>query len=86
MQKTTIIIAVLGIFIFKLCCPSIGTSTNRRASRLQLPSPLTGPESLAFNGLGEGPFTGVSDGRIFKFIGAGVSAGFVEFAHSSPNR
>ncbi|KAF7838581.1 protein STRICTOSIDINE SYNTHASE-LIKE 12 [Senna tora] len=66
--------------------PTATTSTEKRMqSRLQLPSPLTGPESLAFDSSGAGPYTGVSDGRIFKYVGA-ESGGFVEFAYTTPNR
>ncbi|XP_028074502.1 protein STRICTOSIDINE SYNTHASE-LIKE 10-like isoform X1 [Camellia sinensis] len=51
--------------------------------RLQLPS-ATGPESLAFALKGEGPYTGVADGRILKYGGPNI--GFVEFATTSPHR
>ncbi|GAY69494.1 hypothetical protein CUMW_289820, partial [Citrus unshiu] len=33
---------------------------------LQLPPGVVGPESLAFDCNGEGPYAGVSDGRILK--------------------
>ncbi|CAJ1944280.1 unnamed protein product [Sphenostylis stenocarpa] len=53
------------------------------ATRLQLPSPVTGPESIAFDRNGGGPYVGVSDGRILKYVGPNS---FVEYGHSSPNR
>ncbi|XP_054820503.1 protein STRICTOSIDINE SYNTHASE-LIKE 11-like [Prosopis cineraria] len=75
-------IAIL-VFTVLLCSPSIASS-NRIISRLLLPSPVTGPESLAFDPADDGPYTGGSDGRIFKYVGP--SDGFVEFAFSSPDR
>ncbi|KAI9088369.1 hypothetical protein K1719_029818 [Acacia pycnantha] len=50
--------------------------------RLDLPLPLTGPESLAFDSIGGGPYTGVFDGRLFKFANEGV----LEFIYTSPIR
>ncbi|XP_010269382.1 PREDICTED: protein STRICTOSIDINE SYNTHASE-LIKE 10-like [Nelumbo nucifera] len=43
-----------------------------------------GPESLAFDPNGEGPYTGVADGRILKWQGEGQ--GWTEFAVTSPQR
>ncbi|KAF7806309.1 protein STRICTOSIDINE SYNTHASE-LIKE 12 [Senna tora] len=77
-----IAVLVITFMTFFLCSSSKSTST-RLIRRLFLPSPLT-PESLAFDSIGGGPYTGVSDGRILKYIGP--DDGFVEFASSSPNR
>ncbi|KAB1212814.1 Strictosidine synthase 1 [Morella rubra] len=52
--------------------------------RLPLPPGVFGPESLAFDLKGGGPYTGVSDGRILKY--QGPSLGFKDFAYTSPNR
>ncbi|KAK9118714.1 hypothetical protein Scep_016807 [Stephania cephalantha] len=52
-------------------------------TRLQLMS-ASGPESLAFDCNGEGPYTGVSDGRIFKWDEANHA--WVEFAIPSISR
>lgn len=41
-----------------------------------------GPESLVFDPNGEGPYTGVADGRILKWNGGE----WVEFAVTSPKR
>ncbi|MCO5584140.1 hypothetical protein L7F22_038063 [Adiantum nelumboides] len=41
-----------------------------------------GPESLAFDANGIGPYTGVADGRILRWI----DGEWQEFAHTSPNR
>lgn len=43
-----------------------------------------GPESLAFDPTGAGPYTGVADGRILKWDPHSLS--WVDFAVSSPNR
>eukprot|EP01018_Ginkgo_biloba_P038778 Gb_09097 [translate_table: standard] len=43
-----------------------------------------GPESLAFDSQGRGPYTGVSDGRILRWDGSDVR--WTEFAITSPNR
>ncbi|KAG5039364.1 hypothetical protein JHK85_011840 [Glycine max] len=66
--------------IFFLCSPSVAILI----SRLPLPSPVTGPESVAFDRNGGGPYVGVSDGRILKYAGPGE--GFKEYAFTSPNR
>lgn len=52
--------------------------------QIPVPSGLIGPESLAFDCKGEGPYTGLSDGRIFKF--EGPKRGWREFAFTSPTR
>ncbi|KAL1191544.1 Protein STRICTOSIDINE SYNTHASE-LIKE 10 [Cardamine amara subsp. amara] len=44
----------------------------------------SGPESLAFDPAGEGPYVGVSDGRVLKW--RGESLGWTDFAYTSTNR
>ncbi|KAE8716122.1 hypothetical protein F3Y22_tig00110156pilonHSYRG00423 [Hibiscus syriacus] len=44
----------------------------------------SGPESIAFDCKNEGPYVGVSDGRILKW--QGLNLGWKEFAVTSPNR
>ncbi|KAL3512346.1 hypothetical protein ACH5RR_025063 [Cinchona calisaya] len=50
--------------------------------KLYLPDP--GPESFAFDLNGQGPYTGVADGRILKYKGPLI--GFVEYGYTNPNR
>lgn len=51
-------------------------------STMQLPS--TGFEALAFDPNNGGPYTGLNDGRIVKYVGHEL--GFVDFATTVPNR
>ncbi|CAM0951154.1 unnamed protein product [Alopecurus aequalis] len=46
---------------------------------VRLARPAFGPESLAFDHRGDGPYTGVSNGRILRWRGR---AGWTEFAHN----
>lgn len=62
--------------LFSSQCQSFG--------RLQLPSPTVGPEALAFDYLGAGPYASVADGRVLKWLDA--SSGFVDFTVTSLNR
>ncbi|XP_028788693.1 protein STRICTOSIDINE SYNTHASE-LIKE 10-like [Neltuma alba] len=55
----------------------------KNSIEVRLPS-ASGPESFAFDCIGEGPYTGISDGRILKW--QGTQKGWVEFAVTSPNR
>lgn len=57
---------------------------NVNYGRIPLGSTVTGPESLAFDVAGGGPYTGVSDGRILKW--QDPVRGWTEFAVSSWNR
>ena len=45
---------------------------------------LRGPESLAFDSRGRGPYAGVADGRIVRYDGADL--GWTTFAYTSKNR
>ncbi|XP_003635414.3 protein STRICTOSIDINE SYNTHASE-LIKE 10, partial [Vitis vinifera] len=52
--------------------------------QLELPSGVSGPESIAFDCNRDGPYTGISDGRILKWQGS--KHGWKEFAITSPFR
>ncbi|GJN38644.1 hypothetical protein PR202_gb27705 [Eleusine coracana subsp. coracana] len=51
-----------------------------QTEHLQLPKLVIGPESVAFDGHGGGPYVSVSDGRILKY--QGKDAGWTTFAYS----
>jgi hypothetical protein len=80
MLNMAMVVITATILISLLCSPSVAILLRK----LQLPSPVTGPESLAFDRNGEGPYVSSSDGRIFKYVGP--NEGFKEYASTSPNR
>ncbi|CAL5064643.1 unnamed protein product [Urochloa decumbens] len=51
---------------------------------MTLPEPVSGPESLAFDGRGGGPYSGVSDGRVLRWDGG--LRGWTEFAYNSKHK
>ncbi|CAK8563297.1 unnamed protein product [Lathyrus sativus] len=81
LNMAMVITATAILIIFLLFSPS---SVAILLNKLQLPTPVTGPESLAFDRDGGGPYVSSSDGRIFKYIGP--NDGFKEYAYTSPNR
>ncbi|RAL39989.1 hypothetical protein DM860_008129 [Cuscuta australis] len=60
-----------------------GPNPSRRYGEIPLPGGL-GPESIAFDCNGAGPYVGVSDGRVLKWNGR--SRGWSEFSIPLPNR
>ncbi|PAN20274.1 hypothetical protein PAHAL_3G397300 [Panicum hallii] len=65
--------------------PKPGGATTRSLGfeHIWLPHGVTGPESLAFDRQGQGPYAGVSDGRVLKWDPASPE-GWTTFAYS-PN-
>lgn len=53
-------------------------------SQLHLPKGCYGPTAVAFDSKGQGPYTGSSDGRIFKYDAETTS--FKEFCVGNPHR
>ncbi|WVZ64787.1 hypothetical protein U9M48_014261 [Paspalum notatum var. saurae] len=53
---------------------------GQRVLPVRLGRPAFGPESLAFDHRGDGPYTGVSNGRVLRWRGA--QRGWAEFAHN----
>ncbi|XP_030522508.1 protein STRICTOSIDINE SYNTHASE-LIKE 3-like [Rhodamnia argentea] len=51
-------------------------------SEIKFLNQIQGPESIAFDPLGRGPYTGVADGRVLFWDGQAWS----DFAYTSPNR
>ncbi|KAJ0104806.1 hypothetical protein Patl1_19009 [Pistacia atlantica] len=72
----------ISLIIFFLSLPSVLHSLN--FVKLPLPLSAIGPESSAFDAAGAGPYTGVADGRILKYVSPVV--GFVDYGVTSPNR
>lgn len=64
--------------------PVPGSKDHLHAARLINVTGAVGPESLVFDRNGEGPYTGVADGRILKW--EGEERGWTEFAVTSSNR
>lgn len=84
------LVAVIFFFVFFLVCPELTTSYEllganlvRRSRQIPLPN-VTGPESIAFDCRGRGPYVGVADGRILKWRGA--RRGWSEYTVTSPTR
>ncbi|KAH9627516.1 hypothetical protein KSS87_016230 [Heliosperma pusillum] len=57
---------------------------NINYTRLSLGQNQTGPEAIAFDCKGEGPYVGISDGRILKWQGPHI--GWTTYAVTAPNR
>lgn len=55
-----------------------------RTAEVRFRGQVMGPESLAFDARGRGPYTGLSDGRVVRWDGP--AAGWSLFATTSPNR
>ncbi|KAL9422328.1 hypothetical protein AB3S75_034573 [Citrus x aurantiifolia] len=82
---------IIFFFLALMLSPSFGLPSNAGGSRkgnhhlkLQLPAGVVGPESLTFDCNGEGPYAGVSDGRILKWQDSKL--GWTEFATTTPFR
>ncbi|KAF8658536.1 hypothetical protein HU200_058993 [Digitaria exilis] len=87
MRRTSKLPLLAALLTVLLLLPSAAAAAVARAidaskdQRLQLPDTLAvGPESVAFDGHGGGPYVSVSDGRVLKYGGEG--AGWTTFAYS----
>ncbi|KAB5551710.1 hypothetical protein DKX38_009021 [Salix brachista] len=81
-----LLLPTLAIFIFSSETSSSEPLSNAKARKLE-EVPIEGafgPESLAFDSLGEGPYTSLSDGRIIKWQGS--KKGWTDFAATSADR
>ncbi|CAM0884608.1 unnamed protein product [Alopecurus aequalis] len=80
---STWLVLLVGLLVVSLvpscAAAEIKTSATEWSFRLLLPSGVAGAESLAFDPRGQGPYTGVSDGRVLKWGGSAV--GWTTFAH-----
>ncbi|KAH9649169.1 protein STRICTOSIDINE SYNTHASE-LIKE 10 [Citrus sinensis] len=67
------------------CAPCIeGSKNNLEGSKIIQVTGALGPESIAFDPNGDGPYTGVADGRILKW--QGDELGWTEFAVTTSQR
>lgn len=84
---STTLVALLSIILsFDVLSPRAipGSNTHlHHAQTIHLDSAF-GPESLAFDPNGDGPYTGVADGRILKWQGDAL--GWTDFAFTSSHR
>nr|TKW09080.1 hypothetical protein SEVIR_6G068600v2 [Setaria viridis] len=76
-QLATILFAVLLVLPSAAVAEAIDATNTQR---LELPDGLIGPESVAFDRHGAGPYVSISDGRVLKYAGEG--AGWTTFAYS----
>lgn len=60
------------------------TENKLRNAEIMFAGQVLGPESLAFDSQGRGPYSGVSDGRIVRYDGPEL--GWTTFAYTSTNR
>ena len=79
-------ISVLFFFLFSSSIGRVVFGDDQYASfsTIALPPTATGPAAIAFDLFGGGPYVGVADGRILKWLDP--DDGFVDFAYTSPNR
>ncbi|XP_049375460.1 protein STRICTOSIDINE SYNTHASE-LIKE 11-like [Solanum verrucosum] len=76
--------AIFIIFCFPIAYSQMVMEPLLPLKKLQLPSGTVGPEAIAFDILGNGPYTSVADGRVLKYQGPRI--GFTDFATTSPLR
>lgn len=85
MKQTLLVVPLLAVFVALL--PSISVAYDTKIidqpgnlNEVELPI-VVGPESIAFDPMGDGPYTGVSNGRILKWQGRRL--GWRDFAYNS---
>ncbi|KQJ84488.1 protein STRICTOSIDINE SYNTHASE-LIKE 10 [Brachypodium distachyon] len=71
LTKATVSLVILALLIMSgAAAAAVASFDATRSQHLQLPRGLLrGPESVAFDGEGHGPYSGVSDGRVLKWNG-----------------
>ena len=80
-----LLVAIIAVSLVPSCSAAeVKTSPPEWSLHLPLPNGVTGAESLAFDARGQGPYTGVSDGRVLKWGGSAV--GWTTFAHHANYR
>ncbi|KAJ1260106.1 hypothetical protein BS78_10G206800 [Paspalum vaginatum] len=83
MSRLATLAVLLGIVLLLPAAGAAPVKSNidaSRSQRLKLPDSLVGPESVAFDGSGTGPYVNISDGRVLKYGGEATS--WTTFAYS----
>ncbi|OEL20835.1 Protein STRICTOSIDINE SYNTHASE-LIKE 10 [Dichanthelium oligosanthes] len=82
-SKLSLLAILLAVLLLLPCAATAAVAKAIDASknqRLELPDAVVGPESVAFDGHGAGPYVSVSDGRILRYGGEGT--GWKTFSYS----
>lgn len=79
MSRAAAMLPIL-IIVLPIVLPNNAVSSHS-FNKLRLP---IGSEAYAFDSHNLGPYTGLNDGRIIKYVGP--TTGFLDFATTSPNR
>ncbi|KDP20050.1 hypothetical protein JCGZ_05819 [Jatropha curcas] len=83
LSVTKAVAMLVSMLVLSFTIPSLAISISS-FTKLPLPPQVMGPEAFAFDLQGQGPYTGVLDGRTLKY--QGPSLGFLDYAFDSPNR
>ncbi|XP_017976061.1 PREDICTED: protein STRICTOSIDINE SYNTHASE-LIKE 10 [Theobroma cacao] len=85
LSSTTLVASISILLSYNILAPPAvpGSYHLHNAKTIRLDSAF-GPESLAFDANGDGPYSGVADGRILKWQGDAV--GWTDFAFTSSHR
>ena len=84
LQHHEVLTILYLLFYFDFSFWMINSHQALKYNTFELPSRVSGPESITFDCNGDGPYTGISDGRILKWQGS--KHGWKEFAITSPFR
>ncbi|KAL6593853.1 hypothetical protein ACP70R_048754 [Stipagrostis hirtigluma subsp. patula] len=81
----TLAVGIALLFLSTTCVANtIKTTPTAQCLQIPLARGVSGAESLSFDRRGMGPYTGVSDGRVFRWGGRAV--GWTTFAYNSNHR
>ncbi|KAM0845412.1 hypothetical protein ACQ4PT_050641 [Festuca glaucescens] len=80
--KATIALVIMAmLFMPAAMAATVASFDATRSQRIPLPhGSARGPESVAFDGQGQGPYSGVSDGRVLKWNGDDL--GWITYTYS----
>uniref|UniRef100_A0A0D9V8I5 Strictosidine synthase conserved region domain-containing protein n=1 Tax=Leersia perrieri TaxID=77586 RepID=A0A0D9V8I5_9ORYZ len=86
MARGNPMVVLLLVSLACLLSPSaaIKTSSMQSAAHLPLPDGVTGAGSLAFDAKNQGPYTGVSDGRVLRWSGVWTTFAYHEDYSKNP--